>query len=178
MKKMKKLILLSLLTASSLMAGKLTVVQGTVQAHTEVFGDSTINPKTNSISSHLTMEKGIESIKGSVDIGISKLKSDNEERDEHMVEALESKKYPGATYTFNTVTKTSKGYDISGILDFHGVKKPLTVHAAIKEDTKSLNIKGKGSFLLSNYNIKPIKMLFLTVRDRIDLKINVQLKKR
>jgi len=175
---MKKLILLSLLTVSSLMAGKLTVIQGTVQAHTEVFGDSTINPKTNAISSHLTMNENIESIRGSIDVGISKLKSDNEERDEHMVEAIESKKYPSSTFTFNTVAKTSKGYDISGILDFHGVKKPLTVHADIKEDTKSLSIKGKASFLLSSYNIKPIKMLFLTVRDRIDLKINIQFKKR
>ena len=54
---MKKMILLSVLTASSLMAAKLTVAQGTVQAHTEVFGDSMINPGTSSITSHLTMEK-------------------------------------------------------------------------------------------------------------------------
>jgi polyisoprenoid-binding protein YceI len=175
---MKKMILLSLLTASSLIAGKLTVVQGTVQAHTEVFGDSKINPKTHSITSHLTMKRGIGSIKGSVDISIAKLKSNNADRDENMFEVLESSKYPYATFTFKKIGKTSKGYVISGILNFHGVKKPLTVYADIKEGKKSLNIKGKASFLLSHYNIKPIKMLFLTVRDKIDLAINITFKKR
>ena len=115
---MKKMILLSVLTASSLMAAKLTVAQGTVQAHTEVFGDSMINPGTSSITSHLTMEKDIESIKGSVDIGIAKLKSDNADRDEHMFQALESTKYPAATFTFKKIAKTSKGYIISGIWIF------------------------------------------------------------
>ena len=167
-----------LLTASSLMAGKLVVVQGTVQAHTEVFGDSTINPETHSITSHLSMNKGVGSLKGSVDIGVSKLKSDNTDRDEHMFKVLESSKYPSAKFTFKKIGKTTKGYAISGILNFHGVKKPLTVYADIKEDKKHLSIQGKASFLLSNYNIKPIKMLFLTVRDKIDLKISIQFKKR
>jgi polyisoprenoid-binding protein YceI len=174
---MKKTLLLLLLTASSLLAGKLTVTQGIVHAHTEVFGDSSIDPKTTSITSHLTMSKGIESLKGSVVIGMTKLKSEKEGRDKNMFEALEIAKYTTSTFTFKKVEKTSKGYAISGILDFHGVKKPLTIYSDIKNDKKSLTIQGKASFLLSAYNIKPISMFFLTVRDQIDLKINVSFKK-
>jgi len=175
---MKTSILLSFFTASWLMAGNLIVTQGSVQAHTEVFGDSTINPKTTSLTSHLRMGKSIESIKGTIDISINKLKSDNADRDEHMVEAIESVKYPLATYTFKKVKKASKGYTVNGILDFHGVKKPLTIQADIHKSKGKVVFKGKSSFLMSSYHVTPPKMLFLTVRDQIDLNIDVIFKKK
>lgn len=176
---MKKTILLTtLFLTSSLMAGKLTVIKGNIQAHTEVFGDSTINPATNNIISHLKMGKSITSIEGYVQVGISKLKSDNSDRDEHMFKVLEVTKYPNSKYTFTKVTKNKNGYIINGILNFHGVAKPLTVKADIYENKKSITIKGSSSFLLSKYKIKPIKLLFLTVRDKIDLAINITFKKR
>jgi len=175
---MKKMILLSLFTATTLMAGKLTVSQGTVQAHTEVFGDSSINPATTGITSHLKMNKTIESLSGSVDVSINTLRSDNSSRDEHMDKALESKKYPVAHYRFKKVSKTTSGYKIDGVLSFHGVQKPLQLDASITDKGQSIVIKGKGHFSLSSYNVKPIKLLLLTVRDRIDLKINVNLRKQ
>ena len=175
---MKHILVLSLLTVTTLMAGKLTVVKGSIQAHTEVFGDSTIDPATTGIISHLRMKKGIESLSGSVDISLKKLKSDNKDRDEHMVKVIQSNKYPLAKYTFKKVRKTTKGYIIDGVLKFHGIEKAVQVNATIQEDKKTLHIKGKSSFLLSNFNIKPIKMFFLTVRDQIDIAINVTFKKR
>jgi len=175
---MKKTLILSLITASSLFAGNLVVTQGIVKAHTEVFGDSTINPSTRSITSHLHMAKTVESIRGSVDVSVLKLKSDNETRDEHMVEALESHTYPVAQYTFKNVSKTSSGYVIDGILKFHNVKKPLRIDAQISTQGNRIEIRGKGSFTLSDYHIKPIRLFLLTVRDRIDLNIDVTLKKQ
>jgi len=175
---MNKLILLPLLTLSTLMAQNLLVTQGTVKAHTEVFGDKNIEPSTHGIVSHLTMEKGISSIKGKVDISVIKLKSDNSDRDEHMVKALESKRYPLSTYTFRKVSKDARGYVIDGVLTFHGVSKPLKVHADIQEKGNNLVLKGKSAFLLSDYQVKPIKLLFMTVRDKIDLAINVTFKKQ
>ncbi len=175
---MKKIILLSILTLStSLMAQKLVVNHGIVKAHTEVFGDSSIDPATTGIISHLTMGKEITSIKGSVDVSILKLKSDNDERDEHMVVALESKSYPVSTYIFTKVQKASHGYTINGVLNFHGVKKPLNIDADITQKGKEIIFHGKSSFLLSDYKIKPIKLLFLTVRNKIDLTIDVTFKK-
>ena len=175
---MKKLIFLLLITLSTtLMAQKLVVNHGIVKAHTEVFGDSSINPATTGIISHLTMGKDITSIKGSVDVSILKLKSDNSDRDERMAEALESKSYPISTYTFSSVKKSSHGYLINGILNFHGVKKPLQIHATITKHGRKIHFLGKSSFLLSDYKIKPIKLLFLTVRNKIDLAIDVTFKK-
>ena len=175
---MQKTLLISLLTLSSLFAQNLVVTQGQVKAHTEVFGDKHIEPLTKSIVSHLQMDGDITSIKGSVDVSVLKLKSDNADRDEHMVKALESKAYPLASYTFKKVQKNDKGYVIDGVLKFHGVSRPLKVYADIQDKGNTLLLKGKSSFKLSDYRVKPIKLLFMTVRDKIDLKINVTFKKQ
>ena len=175
---MKNALLFSMLTSSWLMAANLIVTQANVQAHTEVLGDSSINPHTTSLTSHLSVGKNIESLKGSIDISISKLKSDNSDRDEHMVEAIHSGKYPLATYTFKKVKKSATGYTVNGILNFHGVKNPLTIQAKIEKTKKGLSFKGTSSFLMSSYNVAPPKMFFLTVRDQIDLNIDVMFKKR
>ena len=138
---MKKVILYSVLTLSStLMAQNLVVEKGIVKAHTEVFGDSSINPATKGITSHLKMGKEISSLHGSVDISIAKLKSDNSKRDEHMVEAIESKDFPRATYTFKNVKKAANGYLVDGILNFHGVKKPLQIKAKITQSHLGLKL--------------------------------------
>ena len=175
---MKKSILFSLLTASYLMASNLAITKANILAHTEVFGDSTIDPSTTSLTSRLTMGDTIESIRGTVDVSIRLLKSDNEDRDEHMVEAIESDKYPIATYTFKSVKKGTKGYDIDGTLNFHGVKKPLKIQADITQKGKELTFKGEASFKMSNFAVEPPKLLLLTVRDRVDLTIDVKFKKK
>lgn len=175
---MKTSLLFLLLASSWLMAGNLMITQSDVQAHTEVLGDSTINPKTTNLTSHLTMEKNIESIRGTIDISMLDLKSDNADRDEHMTKAIESAKYTLATYTFKEVKKSAKGYTVNGILDFHGVEKPLTIQAEIHNIKGVITFKGASSFLMSSYNVTPPKMFFLTVRDQIDLTIDVKFKKR
>lgn len=175
---MKKVIFLALLSSAWLSAGNLVVKEGYVKAHTEVLGDSTIDPSTTGLNSHLTMQNTIESIKGTIDISMDILKSDNQDRDEHMLKTIEEVKYPLATYTFSNVKKTDKGYIISGILDFHGVKKPLDIQANITKTNENIYFKGTSSFLMSSYNVKPPKMLFLTVRDQVDLDIDVKFVKR
>jgi len=160
------------------MASDLVVTTASIKAHTEVFGDSTIDPVTTSLTSRLSMSGGIETIKGTVDASIRLLKSDNAKRDEHMVKAIESDKYPLATYSFKEVKKAGAKYKISGILNFHGVKKPLSITADIKEKNGKVSFKGQGSFKMSSYGVKPPKLLLLTVRDQIDLDIDVQFKKR
>jgi len=175
---MKKSIIFSLVTASTLMASNLAVVSASVKAHTKVFGDSTIDPMTTSLTSRLSMKAGIESIRGTVDVSVRLLKSDNENRDEHMTEAIESNKYPLATYTFKEVKKEGSEYKISGVLNFHGVKKPLNITADISEKDGKVLFKDKGSFKMSAYGVKPPKLLLLTVRDQVDLDINVKFKKR
>jgi len=175
---LKTFLLVLLFTFSPLFATNLVITHANVQAHTEVFGDSAINPTTTSLTSHLTMGKNIESIRGKIDISMLDLKSDKADRDKNMAESIESAKYTLATYTFKEVKKSTEGYTVNGVLNFHGVKKPLVIHAEIQKIKGGITFKGTSSFLMSNYNVVPPKMLFLTVRDQIDLMIDVKFKKR
>lgn len=175
---MKKVLFWALISTAWLAAGNLVVTKGQIKAHTEVFGDSTIDPSTTGLQSHLTMKNSIESIRGTIDVSMKILQSDNKERDEHMLEAIEELKYPLAKYTFKDIERSHKGYIVNGILDFHGIKRPLSIQAEITKTKQKINFKGSSSFLMSNYNVKPPKMLFLTVRDQIDLDIDVTFEKR
>jgi polyisoprenoid-binding protein YceI len=175
---MKTSLLFLTFASTWLLGANLVITKADVKAHTEVLGDSTINPETTKLTSHLKMGNTIESMGGTIDISMLELKSDNAKRDEHMGEAIESSKYTLATYTFKKVEKSAKGYAVNGILDFHGVKKPLTIQADIQDNKGEITFKGTSSFLMSSYNVTPPKMFFLTVRDQIDLNIDVKFKKR
>jgi len=170
---MKKALLLSLLVSSYLIAGNLVVTHGTVKAHTEVFGDSQINPTTTKLTSHLSMSGDPTTLTGSIDVSMKGLKSDNEDRDEHMSEAINSGQFPNATYTISSVTKSGGGYKLDGKLSFHGTTKPLTLHADISKSGDKVSFKGNGTFAMSSFGVTPPKLLLLTVRDRIDLTIDV-----
>lgn len=174
---MKKILFLAILCSAWLTAANLVVTDGKVKAHTEVFGDSTIDPSTTGLNSHLTIGNGIESIRGSIDVSMHVLKSDNSDRDKHMLKAIEEVKYPFAKYTFKNIKKSNKGYIVDGILDFHNVKKPLSIQAEIMTTKNGILFKGNSSFLMSDYQVKPPKLLFLTVRDKVDLDIDVVFKK-
>ena len=170
---MRNLILTLLALGTCLCAAPLQLVQGSLTAHTEVFGDATIDPTTSAITSALEMDGTPESITGTVAVGLRSLASDNAKRDEHMQEALASEQFPEARYTFGSVRKNAKGYAIDGSLTLHGVTKPLTLQATFEDDGPKLLMHGTGSLLMSDFGIVPPTLLFLTVRDQVDIRFDI-----
>ena len=164
----------TLLTTATLFSANLTFSGGSIQAQTSILGDSDINPSSSKIISHLTMLKGdVTTLKGSVDISLIDLKSNNEDRDEHMHETINVEKYTKTTYTINSVIKNSEGtYNVLGVLSLHGISKELALLGEVSVDDKKVNIKAKTSFKMSDFGIEPPSMLFLTVRDRLDMTID------
>jgi polyisoprenoid-binding protein YceI len=168
---------LALFSGSVLFASNLTFIKGSVLAHTSVFGDSTIDPVTSHITSHLKIKNDVSTLHGSVDVSLIDLKSDNAKRDAHMYEAIDTKKYTKATYTINSLKKQSTGkYTIYGTLLLHGVKKPIALEGMVSKKGDILQIQAKTSFKMSSFGINPPKMFFLTVRDRVDIKIDTAYK--
>lgn len=163
--------------ATALMAGNLNISNGVLKAHTEVFGDSTIDPESKVIESKLTMGDSIESIKGQVLVSLTDLKSDNEKRDEHMRDTLNIEKYLKATFNIDEVKKSEKNYILKGIMDLHGVKKEVEFSSEIKEQKDRVLMSGSGSILMSDFDITPPKLLFLSVRDLVDLSFDIELTK-
>ncbi|MFY9141877.1 YceI family protein [Sulfuricurvum sp.] len=173
-----KLSITALLLAASLMAGNLSFESGVIKGHTEVFGDSTIDPMFKKATSHLMLDDTLMSLRGSIDVSMSDFFSDNKKRDEHMQEVLESSLFPKAVFDVKeVVAKGSDTYLIKGMMTLHGVTKPLSFEGTMNEEGNKLHIKAQSSLKMTDYGIKPIKMMFLTVRDQVDLSVDVTLKR-
>jgi polyisoprenoid-binding protein YceI len=174
---MFKLILTAFL-ALSCIASELNLNSGFIQAHTEVFGDSNINPSTNKINSRLTMNDTIESIQGIIAIESFDLKSDNSKRDTNMYALLNASVHPSISFEFSSITLKEKEATIEGFLTLNGMKKPIVSTSTITETDNKINLFGNFSILLSDYGMTPPSMFFLTVRNQIDIMYNLHYTKK
>ena len=165
---MHKLILIILLSIFSF-ANNLTLEKGEIQAHTEIFGDSKIDPRTEDIISTLIIEQNIESIKGKIFFNSLSLISDNLDRDKHMYKLLNIKTNPSITFEIKSIQKLDTNYQMNGFLTLNGVKKEISTIVIIGEHKQLLNLRGKFSIKLTQFNMEPPTLLFLTVRDKIDI---------
>jgi len=172
-KNMFKLILAALFVSSFANASDLKIKSGAVEAKTEVFGDSKINPSSKNIVSHLHMQDGIETIEGSVSVSLVDLQSENKDRDKKMYETLDVAKYVQTNYTFKKVQKSQNGYFVLGELDLHGVKKDFTLNGEIEQSEGKIAMHLNGSFNMSDFGIEPPSLLFLTVRDLVEISVDI-----
>lgn len=156
-------------------ANNLTVQNGEIKAHTEVFGDSQINPTTKNVKSDLTIEDTIESIKGKIYFETLTLVSDTKSRDEHMHELLKAEKFKTISFDIKSITKNEDSYNINGIVTLNGVSKNITTKSFINKQNNQVSLNGGFSFNLTDFSLEPPTMMFLTVRNQIDISYNLTL---
>lgn len=157
-------------------ANELVLENGQINAHTEVFGDSTIDPQTKKINAKLTKDLDIESIRGVFEIDALSLVSDNESRDEHMYETLNTKSAPKISFKISSISKSENSYKIEGVLNMNNQDKEIFSIAEIKQNNNIISMDGEFSIKLTDFGLEPPKMFFLTVRDLIDIKYSFNLK--
>jgi polyisoprenoid-binding protein YceI len=174
---MKKLSLI-LLACGFLYAGPLGFESGTIKAHTEVLGDSSIDPMVKKANSHLSMEDAVTTLHGTIEVNMAEFMSDNRKRDEHMHESFESAVFPKAVFEIKeVVSKGSDAYTLKGTMSFHGVTKAMNFESTITQDASKVHLKSTAVMKMSDFGMKPIKLLFLTVRDQVDLSVDMVLKR-
>ena len=171
---MYKLVILALL-AFSLNANELTLKEGKINAHTEVFGDSKIDPYVEKIDINLSYQDSIESIRGLISINSYDLVSDNKSRDESMYDTINAKLYPKIKFSIidiKKIDKESNNYMIKGFLTLNNISKKVESICEINfNDTLYFN--GFFEIYLTDFNIKPPSLLFLNVRNRVDIDYNL-----
>jgi polyisoprenoid-binding protein YceI len=168
---MKKMLLLFLCTLP-LIAGNLALQEGFVAAHTEMVMDKTIDPLNNRLRTDLNIDSDdISSLKGTITVEMDFFSSDNSDRDKEMYKTLDSSAFPLATYTISTVSKSEgeNSYTLSGVLDFHGLKRELDFDAEITFENNTLTINATSMILMSDFAVEIPCMMFMCVRDQIDL---------
>lgn len=114
-------------------------------------------------------------------VGLATLKSDESRRDQRARDALETSKYPTATFSATKLTGMPKEFtstdsvmQLTGMLDLHGVKKEATWELKVKRDGDILSGLGTVKFKYSDFGIrKPDIGGFVTVEE--DVTIQVQL---
>jgi len=157
--------------------GNLTLENGLIQAHTEVFADASIDPSVSNIQADLSMQdNNIESLKGFLAFNIVDFKSTNSGRDEHMQEMFALKKYPNISLTIDNIAKKSNIYVIDGVMHMHGVKKPVELNSTITQKSGKITIQSNFSVKVTDYGMEPPSLLFFTVRDRVDINASLTLK--
>ncbi len=159
-------------------ASELYLKDGQINAHTEVFGDSTIDPQTKKINVRLSKDKDIESIKGIFEIEALSLISDNEDRDKHMYEVLNAKLSPKISFDITSINKKEELYEIKGLLKMNHINKEINSFAHITQNNKDISINGDFFINLTDFDLEPPTMFFLTVRDQIDIKYSFNLKEK
>ncbi len=170
----KLLIILGLSLFAS--ANSLMVQNGEIKAHTEVFGDSEINPSTKNVKADLTIEKSVESIKGKIYFETLSLISGKKDRDTNMYELLNVEKFKTISFDIKSITKNETDYEIKGALSLNGVTKNIKANISINQENDGILLTGAFSFNLTDFNLEPPTMLFLTVRNQIDISYNILLK--
>lgn len=165
---MKKLFLSIIFAAQVLFGSQVQIQSGMVKAHTEVFGDSDIDPVSKTFEADLRMPAGMRSLRGVILTKVLDLRSDNASRDEHMHELFEYEQYPDIRYEIKELVAQKQGYEIRGVLTMHGVSKAVTTTAEPVEGAPR-SLQGEFSVLLTDYGMEPPKLLFLSVRNRVDI---------
>ncbi len=166
----KKLVVAFTAAVTMLCASALHITKGQIDAHTEVFGDGSINPSVSKIRSDLHIQNDDPTtLRGRIWFKIADFRSDNSERDEHMDKMFESSKYPEISLDIQRIRKQGSRYMISGILQMHGVRRPITVAADIVKKNGAFQITSYFNVKVSDYGMEPPTLLFLSVRDRVDI---------
>ena len=173
---MNKLFILLLLLPLSLFSQNLQLKSGFIQAHTSVFGDDTIEPATKKIIANLSMNTdAINSLHGTISFNLNNFISDKPDRDEHMLEMFDAKKYTTISLNIQNLHKTDKEYILYGILTMHGVQKAVQIKTKIIDDANNINLNSHFTVKVSDYGMKPPSLLFFTVKDAVSIDANVTL---
>ncbi len=175
---MKKVSFLAMVLAASVFGGNLSFESGAIKAHTEMALDKKIDPVAKRAMSHLSMESNPLTLKGTIEVSMVDLISDNKKRDADMQEALESSIFPKAVFDVKEiVAKGEDHYLLKGMMNLHGVTKPITFEGKITEESSKVRIKATSALKMSDFGIKPPRLVFLSVRDQVDLYVDVLLKR-
>ncbi len=106
-------------------------------------------------------------IQAAVSIKIASFDSQNANRDSHMLEVLESLKYPTVTFQSSEIKINGGSAHVKGMLTFHGVKKNIEFDAKLSKSNSELIVSGEFVVKMSEYNIESPTLMMIPVDDDI-----------
>ena len=117
-----------------------------------------------------------------ITIATTSLKSDHAGRDEHMhSKTLHSEQYPRIAVTMTGATTESAqladggaaDFEVTATVEIHGQPRSITFPAHVTREGDTLTIEGETSLLMTDYGIKPPRLLLLRVRNLTEIRFHI-----
>lgn len=125
-----------------------------------------VSQEINSIV-QLNAQGDIEKVAATVPV--KSFDSKNANRDSHMLEVTDALTYPNVSFYSTSITKTADGYDVKGVLNFHGVEKPVTMQAKeVRQGSKRL-ITGSFIFLLEDHKVERPSLMMVKTDNEVKI---------
>lgn len=149
-------------------------------------GDSTLHPfasTSTAVGFELTLDRGeAESpaaaaksgkpAKLTVKVPVASLKSSSKSLDKNLRKAMKAEEHPEVLFTLESYKAEGASVQATGTLTIAGVSKPATVKGTLAEKDGKLVLEGDHSLKMSEFGIKPPKMMMgaVKVADEIAVK--------
>ena len=105
---------------------------------------------------------------------VSSFDSKSSNRDAHMLEVVESLKYPNISFQSTSVTETAKDkLLVKGMLEFHEIKKETSFEATSRKKDKETTVSGNFIFLLEDFKIE--RPSFMLTKVDNEVKVNFEI---
>jgi polyisoprenoid-binding protein YceI len=115
-------------------------------------------------------------VKIAIAVAVGTFDSQNSSRDSHALEVLEAIKYPKVTYVSKSIKTEGDKLTISGDLDFHGVKKPMTIIGTQSKTNDGIVLKGNFEVSLDKFKVERPSMMGFPVDDNLKMEYKVSFK--
>jgi len=113
-----------------------------------------------------------------ISIPIFSFDSQNGNRDSNMLFVTDEDKYPNIMFSSKVISQIDQStYDVIGILNFHGIKKEISVPVMVYIDSNSIEFKSNFSVNLIDFNINRPKLLLSPIKESIEIELFIKGKK-
>ena len=106
-------------------------------------------------------------------VKIASFDSKNSNRDSNTIEVTEALKYPNVNLSSNSIKQVNDKLTVKGTLKFHGVSKEIIFDAEKKIIKDEMKVTGNFEILMTDFKIKPPKLLGITTDKDIKLSFTV-----
>ena len=98
---------------------------------------------------------------------VASFDSQNSSRDSHALEVLEGTKYPKVSFVSKAIKEEAGDLIIVGELNFHGIKKDITIKAKQIASDKKIILSGSFNVSLDKFNVEKPSMVGVSVDDNL-----------
>lgn len=111
-----------------------------------------------------------------VSAAVKSFDSGNDSRDDHALETVRAMRHPRVEFASDSVRSAPGGYRVYGVLDFAGRRRPIDFLVIPKREPGKVGVTGGFTVKLTDYDVKPPKLLFLKVKDEMEIRFDVSAK--